>query len=444
MDGKQQEKTFTQIMLMCLGFFGIQFGWALQMGNMSAIYSRLGASEDQIPLLWLAAPVTGLLVQPLVGYFSDRTWCRLGRRRPYFLGGAIFSTFALLFMPQASAIWMAVIALWVLDTSVNISMEPFRAFVGDILPEGQRKTGYAMQSVMIGAGAVIASFLPQILTSLGVSTDTTAASPIPHTIKYSFYIGAVVLISAILITIRTTPEYPPSDLAAFEAQKKQKFNPGKALGDMWKAFITMPSTMRRLAVVQFFTWAAFMIMWVYFTPGIASGVFHAEPGTATYEMAANWGSSCFGIYNGVAFVFAFALLWMTTKFSAKYIHIFCLIVGAIGLGSLGLTLFGLQFSKMGLIFPMVCVGIAWSSILSMPYALLSNSLPAEKMGFYMGVFNFFIVIPQICVNLFFGPIMKNLLGGSAIAAVGLGGISLLVAAFATFFVQDKTAQAKKA
>jgi len=427
-------------MYMCLGFFGIQFGWALQMGNMSAIYSRLGASEDQIPMLWLAAPVTGLLVQPLVGYFSDRTWCRLGRRRPYFLGGAIFSTIALILMPQASAIWMAVIALWILDTSVNVSMEPFRAFVGDLLPEEQRKTGFAMQSVMIGAGAVIASFLPQILTALGVSTDAPLGH-IPATVRYSFYIGAVVLILAILCTIKTTPEYPPADMAEFERLKKQPFNPAKALSDMWRAFITMPSTMRRLAVVQFFTWAAFMVMWVYFTPGIAQAVFHAAPGTAAYETAANWGSSCFGIYNGVAFVFAFALLWLTTKFSAKTIHITCLTIGGIGLGSLGLTLFGVQFSQMGLIFPMVCIGIAWSSILSMPYALLSNALPAEKMGFYMGVFNFFIVIPQICVNLFFGPLMKHVLGSSAIAAVGVGGISLFIAAAFTFWVKDNKSAA---
>jgi len=436
MQPQRPEKSFLQIMYMCLGFFGIQFGWALQMGNMSAIYSRLGASESQIPMLWLAAPVTGLLVQPLVGYFSDRTWCRLGRRRPYFLGGAIFSTIALFLMPQASAIWMAVICLWILDTSVNVSMEPFRAFVGDLLPEKQRKTGYAMQSVMIGAGAVIASFLPQILTHFGVSTEAPIGH-IPATVRYSFYIGAVVLMCAILATITTTPEYPPADMNEFKELKKQPFDPFRSLKEMGQAFVTMPQTMRRLAVVQFFTWAAFMVMWVYFTPGIASGVFHAQPGTAAYETAANWGSSCFGIYNGVAFVFSFLLLWLTTKFSAKKIHIVCLIIGGLGLGSLGLTLLGVQFSQYALIGPMVCIGIAWSSILSMPYALLSNSLPAEKMGFYMGVFNFFIVIPQICVNLFFGPFMKYALGSSAIAAVGVGGLSLLVAAAFTFRVQEK-------
>ena len=350
-------KSFMQIMYMCLGFFGIQFGWALQMGNMSAIYSRLGASEDQIPMLWLAAPVTGLLVQPLVGYFSDRTWCRLGRRRPYFLGGAIFSMFALFLMPQATAIWMAVIALWVLDSSVNVSMEPFRAFVGDLLPEQQRKTGYAMQSVMIGAGAVIASFLPQILTYLGVSTDAPIGH-IPATVRYSFYIGAVVLLVAISATVFTTPEYPPANMEEFKALQKKSFDPLHSLKEMWQAMVTMPQTMRRLAVVQFFTWAAFMVMWVYFTPGIASGVFHAVPGTPEYEVAANWGSSCFGIYNGVAFGFAFLLLWLTTKFSAKIIHIVCLAIGGLGLASLGLTLFGVQFSKMSLIIPMVCIGIA--------------------------------------------------------------------------------------
>lgn len=442
MQNQRPPKTFLQIMYMCLGFFGIQFGWALQMGNMSAIYSRLGASEDQIPLLWLAAPVTGLLVQPLVGYYSDRTWCRLGRRRPYFLGGAIFAMFALILMPQASAIWMAVIALWILDTSVNVSMEPFRAFVGDLLPEPQRKTGYAMQSVMIGAGAVIASFLPQILTALGVSTEAPLGH-IPNTVKYSFYIGAVVLIVAILATVKTTPEYPPADMEEFNRLKKQPFNPLKTLREMGQAFISMPSTMCRLAFVQFFTWAAFMVMWVYFTPGIASAVFHAAPGSAAYETAANWGSSCFGIYNGVAFAFSFVLLWLTTKFSAKAIHIACLTVGGIGLGSLGLTLFGIEFTKMGLIFPMVCIGIAWSSILSMPYAMLSNALPAEKMGFYMGVFNFFIVIPQICVNLFFGPLMKHLLGSSAIAAVGVGGISLFIAAAFTLWVRDNRTVAQE-
>ena len=319
METTRPQKTLTQIMYMCLGFFGIQFGWALQMGNMSAIYSRLGASESQIPLLWLAAPVTGLLVQPLVGYYSDRTWCALGRRRPYFLGGAIFAVLALFLMPQATAVWMAVIALWILDASVNVSMEPFRAFVGDLLPNELGKTGYAMQSVMIGAGAVIASFLPQLLTWAGVSTQAPLGY-IPATVRYSFYIGGVVFLLAIIGTVITTPEYPPADISDFRAAQKEPFSLAKTCNEMWHAFRTMPDTMRRLAWVQFFTWAAFMVMWVYFTPGIASGVFHATPGTEAYEAAANWGSSCFGIYNGVSFAFSFLLLWLTTRFSAKKIH----------------------------------------------------------------------------------------------------------------------------
>lgn len=435
----QPPKTMLQIIYMCLGFFGIQFGWALQMGNMSAIYSRLGASEAQIPLLWLAAPVTGLLVQPLVGYYSDRTWCRLGRRRPYFLVGALFASLALFAMPQASAIWMAVITLWILDTAVNVSMEPFRAFVGDLLPAQQRKIGYAMQSVMIGAGAVIASFLPQILAALGVSTAAPLGQ-IPATVRYSFYAGAVVLFIAIWVTISTTSEYPPTDLEKFNILKEQPFRFSQTLHEMLQAGLHMPVTMRRLAVVQFFTWAAFMVMWVYFTPGIAASVFHAQPGTPTYEMAANWGSSCFGIYNGVAFGFSFLLLGLAKRFSAKAIHIACLVIGGLGLSTLGLTLLGVRFSQYGLVIPMVCVGIAWSSILSMPYAMLSNALPADKMGFYMGIFNFFIVIPQICVNLFFGPLMKYVLGSNAMAAVGIGGLSLLVAAAFTLRVHEPTVQ----
>ena len=434
MQTERPPKNFLQILYMCLGFFGIQFSWALQMGNMSAIYTRLGASEDKLTILWLAAPVTGLLVQPIIGYFSDRTWCRLGRRRPYFLGGAIFSAFALFLMPQATTIWMAAIALWILDSSVNASMEPFRAFVGDILPEHQRKTGYAMQSVMIGAGAVIASALPQILTKVGVSTQVTAGH-IPNTVRYSFFIGAIVLLIAIIATIATTPEYPPTDMEAFKKLQKQSTNFKITIQEMWNAFTTMPQTMRQLAIVQFFTWMAFMLIWVYFIPGITSGVFHATAGTTAFEDAANWGGICFSVYNGVAFVFSFALLWLTTRFSAKSIHTICLIVGGIGLASLGTTLFGVQFTKYGLLFPMVCVGIAWSSILSMPYAMLSNALPAEKMGFYMGVFNFFIVLPQIYIDVCFGSYMKYLLHNNAIVAVAIGGIFLLLAALAMSLVR---------
>ena len=435
MQTPQANKTLLQIIYMCLGFFGIQFAWGLQQGNMSAIYSRLGAKPDEIAILWLAAPVTGLLVQPIIGYFSDRTWCRLGRRRPYFLGGALFSVLALILMPLSHAIWMAAMALWILDTSVNASMEPFRAFVGDILPEHQRKIGYTMQSIMIGAGAVLALYMPQLLTNLGVSIEAPIGH-IPDTVKYSFFIGSVVLLVTIAVTIIKTPEYPPQDMEAFNAAKKQPFSPLGTLKEMGRALFSMPKLMRRLAVVQFFTWAAFMAMWAYFTPGIAHDIFKVAPGTPEFEAASTLGSNCFAVYNAVAFGFSFLLLWLAKKFSAKQIHTCCLIIGGCGLLALLLAKSGTLPPKAVLVGTMVCVGIAWSSILSMPYALLSNALPPEKMGFYMGVFNFFIVLPQICVSLFSGFVMKHFLGDSPLAAVSLGGVGMLLAAASMYFVND--------
>ena len=435
MQPEKTNKTFLQIVYMCLGFFGIQFAWGLQQGNMSAIYARLGADPDKIAMLWLAAPVTGLVVQPIIGYFSDRTWCRLGRRRPYFLGGALFSVLALILMPLSPAIWVAAMALWILDTSVNAGMEPFRAFVGDILPEKQRKIGYTMQSIMIGAGAVLALYMPQFLTNMGVSIEAPLGH-IPDTVKYSFFIGSVVLLITIAVTIIKTPEYPPQDQKAFEEMKKQPFSPLKTLKEMGQAMLTMPSMMRRLAVVQFFTWAAFMAMWAYFSIGIAHDIFHVSAGTPEFEAAATMGSNCFAVYNGVAFVFSFVLLWLAKKFSAKKIHTCCLIIGGAGLLSLLAAKAGFAPVKAVLVGAMVCVGIAWSSILSMPYALLSNALPADKMGFYMGVFNFFIVLPQICVTLFAGFVMTHFLGGSPLTVVSLGGVGMLLAAASMQFVHD--------
>ena len=435
MQPEKTNKTFLQIVYMCLGFFGIQFAWGLQQGNMSAIYARLGADPDKIAMLWLAAPVTGLVVQPIIGYFSDRTWCRLGRRRPYFLGGALFSVLALILMPLSPAIWVAAMALWILDTSVNAGMEPFRAFVGDILPEKQRKIGYTMQSIMIGAGAVLALYMPQFLTNMGVSIEAPLGH-IPDTVKYSFFIGSVVLLITIAVTIIKTPEYPPQDQKAFEEMKKQPFSPLKTLKEMGQAMLTMPSMMRRLAVVQFFTWAAFMAMWAYFSIGIAHDIFHVSAGTPEFEAAATMGSNCFAVYNGVAFVFSFVLLWLAKKFSAKKIHTCCLIIGGAGLLSLLAAKAGFAPVKAVLVGAMVCVGIAWSSILSMPYALLSNALHADKMGFYMGVFNFFIVLPQICVTLFAGFVMTHFLGGSPLTVVSLGGVGMLLAAASMQFVHD--------
>ncbi len=436
MQNIQKEKSLWQIINMCVGFFGIQFGWGLQMANMSAIYNRLGAEESAIPLLWLAAPVTGLLVQPFIGYFSDKTWCKLGRRRPYFLAGALLATLALFVMPNSTALWMAAVTLWVLDASVNVSMEPFRAFVGDILPAQQRKVGYAMQSLMIGAGAVIASSLPWLFSKLGVSA-IAAHGAIPDTIKYSFYIGGIVFIAAVLYTIITTPEYPPADMEEFKREAAKVKKPLIVFKEIFDGLFQMPKTMKQLAWVQFFTWTAFFIMWVYFGVGITKAFFDTVPGSALYEEGIAWGGVCFATYNGVAFAFAFMLIWLTKKFSAKKIHIVCLSIGGLGLASLGLGTLGISFTKTALILPMVGVGIAWASILSMPYAILSTSIPSEKMGLYMGIFNFFIVLPQIVASALFGYIMKYALGGSAILSVACGGIFLIIAALLTLRVNEQ-------
>jgi maltose/moltooligosaccharide transporter len=426
--------SLAEIIKMNFGFLGIQFGWGLQMANMSAIYQYLGASEGDIPLLWLAAPVTGLVVQPIVGYYSDRTWTRLGRRRPYFLVGAILASLALLAMPNASALWMAAGLLWVLDASVNISMEPFRAFVGDLLPPAQRKVGFAMQSLLIGLGAILSSALPWLLTNVFhfAGTATSAASRIPPVVHVSFTVGAVVFFVAVLVTIMTTPERPPADEAAFAAHKAATAGVGHAFAEIFGGLKSMPSMMRRLAVVQFFTWFGLFCLWIYFAPAIARGLFGGEPGTAAYQRGVEWGGVCFATYNGVAFGFAFLLIPLAQRFPAKTIHRVCLILAA-----LGLLAVGVWKNPNLLLLSMVGVGVGWASILSMPYALLANVIPAERMGFYMGVFNFFIVLPQIAASALLGPVVAHAFGGHAVYAVVLGGISLLFAAFALNWVKPE-------
>ncbi|MGB0344108.1 MAG: MFS transporter [Coraliomargarita sp.] len=426
--------SFWQIWNMSFGFFGIQFGWGLQMANMSAIYQYLGAEESAIPLLWLAAPVTGLLVQPIVGYYSDRTWCFLGRRRPYFLVGALLASLALLAMPNSGALWMAVGLLWILDASVNISMEPFRAFVGDKLVEEQRKTGFAMQSLLIGLGAVLSSSLPWMLTNwFGVADGAAAESAIPRSVHLSFYIGSAVFFSAVLYTVLTTGEHPPEDLEAFKEMKRRSAGVGNAFREIIQGILSMPDGMRRLAVVQFFTWLGLFCMWIYFIPAVATRVFGGEPGSEAYQAGAEWGGVCFSTYNGVAFAFSFLLLLLVRHFSAKSIHTLCLACGGLGLVSVVFVT-----DPQILLLSMTAVGIAWASILSMPYAMLANVLPPEKMGFYMGVFNFFIVLPQILASLGLGYALSHWLGGNAIAAIVLGGISMLFAALCVrLFVLDE-------
>lgn len=421
--------SFWQVWNMSFGFFGIQFGWGLQMANMSSIYQYLGAKEDQIAWLWIAAPLTGLIVQPIVGHFSDRTWCGLGRRRPYFLVGAILSSLALIAMPNSSALWMAAGLLWVLDASVNVSMEPFRAFVGDLLPPEQRKSGYAMQSLLIGLGAVLSSALPYMLTNWFGVQSAPGVEAIPKTVRIAFYIGSAVFFCAVLYTIATTPERPPEDLQAFHRMKQESSGLGHAFRAIFQGIASMPRPMRQLAVVQFFTWLALFCMWIYFVPAVAKRVFGGAPGTPEYLRGQEWGGVCFSVYNGTAFVFSFVLLALVKSFGARSIHRVCL-----ASGGFGLILAVLVQQQYLLLLSMLLVGIAWASILSMPYAMLSNSIPAARMGFYMGVFNFFIVLPQILASAGLGSLMKTVLGGNPMNAVLLGGCSMLLAGVCVTFV----------
>lgn len=432
---KKPHLNFWAIWNMSFGFFGIQFGWGLQMANMSSIYQMLGAKEAELPLLWLAAPVTGLVIQPIIGYMSDRTWCRLGRRRPFFLVGAILASLALVAMPNSSTLWMAAGLLWVLDASVNISMEPFRAFVADILPEEQRKKGFALQSLFIGLGAVLASAMPFILTQQFGVAGTAPEGQIPAAVHYAFYTGAAAFLIAVLWTIISTKEYPPEDFAAFEAMKAEHRGVGGFFRECFLGLKTMPATMRQLAWVQFFTWLGLFCMWIYFSPAIARHVFGAVRDTPQYAdlvaQAGQWTGVCFSVYNGVCFIFSFVLIWLAQRFSAKFIHIACLVLGGLGLMSVAVV-----SSKEVLLLSMVGVGIAWASILSMPYAMLSNALPAAKMGFYMGIFNFFIVLPQITVALGLGEVLVHFPHIDSLYVVMSGGVCMLLAAGLTFRVQS--------
>ncbi len=424
-------RTPWQIWNMSFGFLGIQFGWGLQLANMSAIYEYLGAHPDQIPFLWLAAPLTGLIVQPIIGHSSDRTWCWLGRRRPYFLAGALLSSTALTLMPRVTALWMAAGLLWILDASINISMEPFRAFVADLLPERQRTLGFTMQSLFIGLGAVFASAMPYILTHVfRVSDIGGAQSVIPYTVRLSFSMGAIVFLGAVLYTIVTTKEYPPEDLAAFARMKQQHSGLWENVSEIVRSIRRMPPTMRELAPVQFCTWLGLFCMWLYFGVAIARSVFGAAtPTSPSYNDGIKWGGVCFAAYSAVTFAFAFLLPSMAHNLGRRRSHTLCLICGAVGLLSVGII-----HEKWLLMGPMLGVGIAWASILAMPYAILASSLPREKMGVYMGIFNFFIVIPEIIAAAFFNRIVNALqpvLPRSIdvrLAVVIIGGVSLLLAA----------------
>jgi maltose/moltooligosaccharide transporter len=419
---------------MSFGFLGIQFGWGLQLANMSAVYERLGARPDQVPLLWLAAPVTGLLVQPIIGALSDRTWGPLGRRRPYFLTGAILASIALFFMPTSSSLWMAATLLWVLDASINISMEPFRAFVADKLNVAQRTTGFVVQSLFIGIGASLANALPIILRWMGVEGNTP--SGIPLTVKYSFQAGAVVFLLCVLWTVATTSEFPPEDMAAFQRAKRERGGLGHLFGEIVASIKAMPATMKQLAVVQLLTWLGLFCMWLFFVPATARHVFGAtDPRSELYTHGMEWGGFAFAIYSITCFIVALALPRLADRTSRKTVHALALACGAVGL----LSVYFIH-DRYLLLLSMVGVGIAWASILSMPYAILSTALPAHRMGLYMGVFNFFIVIPEIVASLGFGPLSRLLFGennpNAPLYFVMLGGCSLLAASACVALVDD--------
>jgi maltose/moltooligosaccharide transporter len=474
--------SFWQIWDMCFGFLGLQFAFGLQNANVSRIFQTLGAGVEQVPLLWIAAPFTGLLVQPLIGYLSDRTWTRLGRRRPYFLAGALLAAAALVLMPRAPSLWVAAALLWLLDAAINVSMEPFRAFVGDQLHPSQRPAGYAMQSLFIGVGAVVASMLPWLLARGGVSNHaaaTPASGGIPDTVRYAFEIGAGVLLLAVGWTTLRSREYPPQELMSFDdalpAHTAVEIDPRHerhkglawcaagvtglavvALGRLdaqlylvcagallwgaaqWKHGVrvragvfasimgdlaTMPQVMRRLAPVQFFSWLALFSMWIYTTAAVAQVHFGAtDPHSEAFNRGANWVGVLFAAYNGFAALAAALIPLMVRRLGPRLSHLVSL-----WLGGAGLLSFLVIRDPHWLLLGMAGVGCAWASILSLPYALLSDSLPAQKMGLYMGVFNFFIVIPQLVAASVLGLLLRVLFGGAPIYALLLGGLSLLVA-----------------
>ncbi len=420
--------SFWQIWNISFGFMGIQFGWGLQMANMSAIYEMLGAQEHQLALLWIAAPLTGLLVQPIVGHMSDKTWGRWGRRKPYFVIGAVISSIALVLMPNSSALWMAVGLLWVLDGAINTAMQPFRAFVADLLPKKQQARGFSIQTVLIGIGAMVSSALPWMLANwFGMSAETSPERAIPQTVEWAFYIGAAVLLICVIYTVCTTKEYPPEDLEAFKAEKAK----GKGLMNGAKEILgslgNMPDVMRQLAWVQVFSWAALFAMWTFFVPTVARKVFGAvDASDPLYQEGASWAGVCFSVYNGVALVMAFALIALVQRYSPKLIHGVCLVIGGVALGVVPF----LSTPNM-LMLSMFGVGIAWASILSMPYAMLASSIPEGKMGVFMGLFNLFIVIPQVLVALLSGLFVEYMFEGDSSYMIVVGGVFLVIGGLLT-------------
>ncbi len=422
-----------EIWNMSFGFLGIQAGFALQNGNASGILQRLGADVHELPSFWLVAPIIGMIVQPIIGHYSDHTWGRFGRRKPYFLAGALAAFAGMILMPNAGLLAVALPAvlvgagmLMVMDASINVAMEPFRALVADKLPSSQHTMGFSVQTVLIGLGAVIGSWLPWILANVVGVADTAPEGMVPENIKWAFYVGATILLVAILRTIMTTREYPPNSNDAV---------PKEGLGAIFKDFVAMPKTMRQLGAVQFFTWFGLFSMWVFTTPAIANHIYGCaidDTKSQQYSDAQNWTGVIFGIYNAVSMVFALLLPSIASRLGRKRTHAIALVCGGLGLISIYFAT-----SPVFLIFSMVGVGIAWASILAMPYAMLAGALPAHKMGIYMGIFNFFITVPQIISGVVNRPIVKYLFGNHAIYAILMAGVFLLLAAASVRFVEDK-------
>lgn len=433
--GIKPKLNLSQIINMSVGFFGIQFGWDLQRANMGRIYENLGAEPDQVPLLFIAAPLTGLLVQPVIGYLSDKTWHpKWGRRRPYFMIGAIVSSIALIMMPHSSALWMAAGLLWVLDVFGNVTMEPFRAFVTDKLPDSQVNRGFIMQSLLIGLGGSVASALPWTMKNIFHIANTAEQGSIPENVKWSFYIGAFFFLTAVLYTVFTTKEYPPSDMNFREKEEASSKGFAGGAREIFSALKNMPSRMRIVSLVQFFTWPGLFLMWFYYTTAVAVNVFGGKDASdPVYAQGADFGSLTLSFYSVVTLLFAFVLPAIADKLGRKLTHTLCLLCGALGLISVSWV-----HDKNMLFVSMIGIGIAWTSILSMPYAMLSGCLPKDKVGIYMGVFNFFIVLPEIVASLGFGWLMKNVLHNDRLAAVEIGGALIIIAALICFFFIKET------
>jgi maltose/moltooligosaccharide transporter len=441
---EKRKLSFLEIWNMSFGFLGIQMGFALQNANASRILQLFGADVHELSWFWIIAPLMGLIVQPIIGHYSDNTWTKFGRRKPYFLAGALIASVGLILMPQAEifvafmpAIWVGAGMLMIMDASFNIAMEPFRALVGDNLRTDQHTLGFSVQTALIGIGAVIGSWLPYVLTNwFGVSNQSSANSAVPSNLIYSFIIGALILVASILITIFTTKEYSPEELASFEETNKEA-NIAKQdakLTDIFTDFTKMPETMRQLSWVQFFSWFGLFGMWVFTTPAIAQHIYGLSVNdvkSAEYQSAGDWVGIIFGVYNAVSAIVAFALPYIAKSIGRRKTHAFSLYLGGIGLISMYF-----MPNKEGLILSMVFVGFAWASILAMPYAILAGSIKPKKMGVYMGIFNFFIVIPQIVNALIGGLLVKYLYGNQAIFAIVMSGVSFFIAAFLVLRVKD--------